>query len=97
MVVPRDEKPVEERPEVAPAPVEQSVQEVTAPATRPSAGTASPRRPPLSVIPSGATVAVIPIEGTIYDFTTDSLKRRIKRAARRAPPSSSSSWTRPAA
>lgn len=35
-----------------------------------------------TVLPSGATVAVIPIEGLIYDFTLESLKRRADRAQR---------------
>ncbi|MCG8510991.1 MAG: ATP-dependent Clp protease proteolytic subunit, partial [Rhodospirillales bacterium] len=34
-------------------------------------------KPPL---PSGLDVAIIPIEGTIYSFTKDSLKRRVDRA-----------------
>lgn len=45
-----------------------------------SAASLGPQKLPMDVIPSGAIVAVIPIEGTIYDFTTDSLKRRIDRA-----------------
>ncbi len=33
-----------------------------------------------SNLPGGANVAIIPIEGMIYDFTLDSLRRRIDRA-----------------
>ncbi len=36
--------------------------------------------PPLSSLPGGANVAIIPIEGDIYDFTFDSLQRRGQRA-----------------
>ncbi|MEO1235871.1 MAG: hypothetical protein AAFX76_03680, partial [Planctomycetota bacterium] len=34
----------------------------------------------LSSLPGGGNVAVIPIQGMIYDFTLDSLKRRVDRA-----------------
>ncbi|MEM9020583.1 MAG: hypothetical protein AAGC44_08470 [Planctomycetota bacterium] len=37
-------------------------------------------RPDLQSLPAGATVAIIPIQGTIYGFTLDSLKRRVERA-----------------
>lgn len=49
------------------------------PATPASATPIAPS-PRVSNLPSGANVAVIPIEGMIYDFTLDSLKRRVERA-----------------
>ncbi|BAM02962.1 NfeD family protein [Phycisphaera mikurensis] len=83
----------EPEPEVTPAPAGPTGPAETAPpATEaaaatpppavgsPPAATPIPRRPPLLVLPSGAEVAVIPIEGMIYDFTTDSLRRRMERA-----------------
>jgi membrane-bound serine protease (ClpP class) len=33
-----------------------------------------------AALPAGANVAIIPIEGMIYDFVLDSLERRVKRA-----------------
>ena len=46
----------------------------------PWSGTAPNRRVGLTLLPAGADIAVIPIEGEIYDFTLESLKRRIDRA-----------------
>ena len=79
--IPRPQ-PVEEaveRLEAAPAPAPAERAQPAAPPRTARAGSPN-RRPPISVIPSGANVAVIPIQGTIYDFTTDSLQRRIERA-----------------
>jgi len=44
-----------------------------------TAGAVLPR-PKLSSLPSGANVAIIPIEGLIYDFTFESLQRRVDKA-----------------
>ena len=55
-----------------------------APAAAPAASPAPP--PPLIVrrgaiaLPAGGKVAIIPIKGDIYDFTFESLKRRVDRA-----------------
>jgi membrane-bound serine protease (ClpP class) len=51
----------------------------------PAAKAAPPPKPILLrrgavAIPSGGKVAVIPISGTIYEFTVESLKRRVERA-----------------
>ncbi|MEM6855381.1 MAG: NfeD family protein [Planctomycetota bacterium] len=46
--------------------------------------------PRVSNLPSGANVAVIPIEGIIYNFTLDSLQRRIERALDPANPNCAS-------
>ena len=45
-----------------------------------TAGGSAASRPRLSSLPSGANVAVIPIEGMIYEFTYESLQRRVERA-----------------
>jgi len=52
-----------------------------------SADTDEPERAPTAdtadqqvQMPAGANVAVVPVQGMIYDFTLDSLKRRIERA-----------------
>lgn len=48
---------------------------------RPTTGpTTTPQPTPGAAIAAGHDVAVIPIEGMIYDFTLESLKRRIERA-----------------
>lgn len=67
--------------EAAPAPAEENG-DPTAPAPPAAAGKAATTnpRPKLSSLPTGANVAVIPIEGVIYDFTTESLKRRVEKA-----------------
>ncbi|MEM9883605.1 MAG: hypothetical protein AAF800_11875, partial [Planctomycetota bacterium] len=50
-------------------------------ADAPSAGpSTAPTRPRVSSLPSGANVAVIPVRGVIYDFTYESLQRRVDRA-----------------
>ncbi|MEM6459848.1 MAG: hypothetical protein AAF710_10720, partial [Planctomycetota bacterium] len=40
----------------------------------------APTRPRVSSLPSGANVAIIPVRGVIYDFTYESLQRRVDRA-----------------
>ncbi len=50
-------------------------------ASAPAASTPSTApRPRLSTLPGGANVAVIPVDGMIYDFTYQSLERRVERA-----------------
>ena len=49
-----------------------------APAT--AAATPTARRGGFNTLPSGANVAVIPVRGNIYDFTLQSLQRRVQRA-----------------
>ncbi len=50
----------------------------------PAASAAAPAGPAISIsrpaIPSGGNVAIIPIDGMIYDFTLQSLQRRVERA-----------------
>ncbi|MEM8782773.1 MAG: NfeD family protein [Planctomycetota bacterium] len=47
---------------------------------QPSASPLNAGQRVLNALPSGAKVAVIPIEGMIYGFTLDSLERRVDRA-----------------
>ncbi len=64
--------------------VEEDDAETTAePTTSPAASTApgpTSSRAALQALPSGSVVAVIPVEGMIYDFTLESLERRVQRA-----------------
>lgn len=61
------------------APVDES------PAANP-ATTAAPKPPPLIVrhgalaLPAGGKIAIIPVHGTIYGFTVESIQRRVERA-----------------
>ncbi|MEM1108746.1 MAG: hypothetical protein AAGH99_08655 [Planctomycetota bacterium] len=70
------EIPPETSPEVAP---EISPEEVD-PANEAAASTPNTLAPIVSKLPGGSNVAVIPIEGVIYDFTFESLQRRVERA-----------------
>ncbi len=54
------------------AEVESSLSEAAPGETQPASA--------VNIMPSGANVAVIPIEGMIYDFVLESLKRRVDRA-----------------
>ena len=49
----------------------------------PAAPAKTPPAPRLSSLPSGANVAVIPVQGMIYEFTFESLERRVQRALAR--------------
>ena len=62
----------------APPPEAESRPDPSFPAAAP-ADDAAPKGPGLTT-PSGAIVAVIPVEGLIYDFVLESLERRIERA-----------------
>jgi membrane-bound serine protease (ClpP class) len=51
----------------------------TAASTQPTSPTIAPGKFPM---PSGAAVAIIPVEGDIYGFVLESLKRRVDRAVK---------------
>ncbi|MBB6429709.1 NfeD family protein [Algisphaera agarilytica] len=76
---PASEPSPEVDPPVTEAAAESEVVETEASAeSNPTAASAPAKT--VSSLPSGSNVAVIPIEGIIYDFTLDSLQRRIDRA-----------------
>lgn len=50
------------------------------PATQPAGPIATPAGPLSNLIRGGAKVAIVRVEGLIYDFTLESLKRRVDRA-----------------
>ncbi len=67
--------------ETAPPESEDPVPESEMPADA-SAAPAPPAAPgsSLAALPSGSRIAIIPVDDMIYDFTLDSLRRRIERA-----------------
>lgn len=69
--------PTSESEPSAEAPPEANTSDANAATPTPSPS-ATPRG--ISSLPSGSNVAIIPIEGMIYEFTLDSLQRRVERA-----------------
>ncbi|MFW6059915.1 MAG: NfeD family protein [Phycisphaeraceae bacterium] len=69
-----------ENEQAAPTPAEEEAAPDAAEAPAPSAPPAAGQSRRGSALPSGANVAIIRIEGTIYDFTLESLERRVERA-----------------
>jgi len=72
----------------SPPEVEAPAEETAAPAPPPAAevvDSAAPTPPPapasaLAALPSGSQIAIIPVNDMIYDFTLESLQRRVERA-----------------
>jgi membrane-bound serine protease (ClpP class) len=68
-----------EAPAASESEAEPAAETPTAPSATSNRAAGQPA-PRLSSLPGGANVAVIPIEGMIYDFTLESLQRRVDRA-----------------
>jgi len=67
--------------EPSPGPAPGAAPPDTATAPRPGASEAAPNDPaPATVLPRQGHVAILPVEGMIYDFTLKSLERRAERA-----------------
>ncbi len=68
-------------PAASPPPTQTSdPAEAAGPVLQAPSRTAGPGVAALNALPSGSRVAIIPIEGMIYDFTLESLQRRVDRA-----------------